>query len=66
MLLIAQNNITLADNSLIENTGPGTLTLVVDEQAPVAPQIGNGRFILYPNATVSVASGLLSVFYSPA
>jgi hypothetical protein len=52
----------LADNSLIENTGPGALTLVVDEQAPVAPQIGNGRFILYPDATVSTASGLLHIF----
>jgi hypothetical protein len=62
MLLIAQNTITLADNSLIENTGPGALTLVVDEQAPVAPQIGNGRFILYPDATVSTASGLLHIF----
>ena len=32
LLLIAQNNITLADNSLIQNTGPGNVTLVVDEQ----------------------------------
>ena len=62
MLLIAQNSITLADNSLIENTGPGAVTLVVDEQAPVAPQVGNGRFILYPDATVSTASGLLHIF----
>ncbi len=62
MLLIAQNNITLADNSLIENTGPGALTLVVDEQAPVAPHIGNGRFILYPNAMVTTASGQLRIF----
>jgi hypothetical protein len=62
MLLIAQNTITLADNSLIDNTGPGAVTLVVDEQAPVAPQVGNGRFILYPNATVSTASGLLHIF----
>ena len=38
------------------------MTLVVDEQAPVAPQIGNGRFILYPDATVSTASGLLHIF----
>jgi hypothetical protein len=62
MLLIAQNNITLADNSLIQNTGPGNVTLVVDEQAPVAPQVGNGRFVLYPNAMVTVAGGLVRIF----
>ena len=62
MLLIAQDNITLDDNSMIQNTGPGNVTLVVDEQAPVAPQIGNGRFVLYPNAMVSVAGGLVRVF----
>jgi hypothetical protein len=62
MLIIAMNDITLQDNALITNTGPGALTLVVDEQAPVAPQIGNGRFILYPNATVTSTSGTLHIF----
>jgi hypothetical protein len=62
MLIIAMNDITLQDNALITNTGPGAVTLVVDEQAPIAPQVGNGRFILYPNATVSTASGLLHIF----
>jgi hypothetical protein len=62
MLIIAMNDITLQDNALITNTGPGAVTLVVDEQAPVAPQIGNGRFILYPNAAVTAASGPLHIF----
>ena len=65
MLIIAMNDITLQDNALITNTGPGAVTLVVDEQAPVAPQIGNGRFILYPNAAVTAASESHSMFSQP-
>ena len=54
MLIIAQNNITLSDNSLIANTGTGALTLVVDNQAPAS--IGTGRFLLAPNSSITSSS----------
>ena len=53
------NNIVLDDNALIANTGAGTLTLVVDNQAPAS--IGTGRFILAPDAMVA-GSGLTRIF----
>lgn len=56
MLLIAQNNISILNNSLVQNLGPGQLTLVVDQQAPLAT--GPGRFILDPEAQVMTASGM--------
>jgi trimeric autotransporter adhesin len=55
MILIAQNDISLTDNALIQNTGLGQLTLVVDNQSPVLP--GPGRFILDPDAQLITASG---------
>ena len=59
---MALNDITLDDNALIQNTGAGKVTLVADQQAPLPPQIGPGRFILNPNANLSTAGGLLQVF----
>jgi hypothetical protein len=59
MLIIAMNNIVLDDNALIANTGAGTLTLVVDNQAPAS--IGTGRFNLAPEAMVA-GSGLTRIF----
>ena len=59
MLIIAMNDIKLNDNALIANTGPGVLTLVVDNQSPVSA--GTGRFILAPDAMVS-GSGLTRIY----
>ncbi len=63
MLLIAQNDITIANNAFVQNLGAGTLTLVVDQQLPLA--VGSGRFILDPEAQVITASGMdLRIFTS--
>ena len=59
MLIIAMNDINLDDNALIANTGTGTLTLVVDNQAPAS--VGTGRFILAPEAMVT-GSGLTRIY----
>jgi filamentous hemagglutinin len=55
MLLIAQNDFTMADNSQIRS-GSGPITLVVDNQAPAS--IGTGRFLLAPNSSITSSSSI--------
>jgi filamentous hemagglutinin family protein len=53
--LIANKNIILNNATLIDSLaiGPNTkLTLVVDNQAPTSPNIGNGTFYLDPGALI--------------
>jgi hypothetical protein len=60
MLLIAQNDFTLADNSQI-SSGSGAITLVVDNQDPAST--GPGRFLLAPNSSIT-SSGPIRIFTS--
>lgn len=62
MLIVAQKNMTLYFNAVIRNSGPGKLTLVVDQQAPFPPQIGDGQFIFVDAAEISTAGGELGIF----
>jgi len=54
---IAQNNISIRDDAFIRNNGAGNIILVVDQQAPLSPAVGPGRFILDPAASVGRAGG---------
>lgn len=61
--VIAGENIEVNPFGKIENQGPGSLTLVVDNQAPIAPAIGNGEFNLSAMGTVGrVGGGPLRIF----
>lgn len=55
-LITAQLNITMSDNALMQNTGTGQLTLIVDNAVPY-PGIGPGRFIFDPDAQLVTSGG---------
>ena len=61
--VIAGENIEVNPFGKIENQGPGSLTLVVDNQAPIAPAIGNGEFNLSSMGSVGrIGGGPLRIF----
>ena len=60
--IIAQNNAKLFSNSYISNSGSGNITLVVDQQQPVAPGIGPGRFILGEDSFIKTSGGAIGIF----
>ncbi len=62
LTIITQNNITLVDNAFIHNSGPGNLVLVVDQQAPLPPQIGPGELNLFGSSTLFTTGGELRLF----
>lgn len=62
-LLIAGNDITVDSGTTILNSGNGSLTLVVDNQAPFFGQAGSGSFTLGETGTVGrVGGGALRIF----
>lgn len=60
LIFIADQNIHLGAISNV-HTVSGQISLVVDNQAPHAPKIGNGEFIIDPGAVVTTA-GPLRIF----
>lgn len=61
--VIADRDISVGASTLIRNLGSGDLTLVVDNQAPTIPEIGDGSFILRNGGMVGrVGGGLLRIF----
>ncbi len=62
LTVISNLDADLMQNSFIRNTGSGKLFLVVDEQAPLPPEIGNGAFNLAATAFLSTGGGDLSIF----
>lgn len=60
---IANKNITINAGTRITNLGSGTLTLVVDNQAPAFPSVGDGSFTLAIGGSVGrIGGGLLRIF----
>ncbi len=60
-MIIANKNIEINDFARITNQGLGSLTLVVDNDDPVAPVIGNGAFVL-TGSVGKAGGGLLRIF----
>lgn len=59
--IIANENIEINDFARITNQGLGALTLVVDNDEPLAPVIGNGAFVL-SGSVGKAGGGLLRIF----
>ncbi|WP_420421525.1 beta strand repeat-containing protein [Simkania sp.] len=58
LTVTAAKDISISSNGRIENLSPGSaLTLIVDNQAPSAPAIGNGMFSLSVNGSVATTVG---------
>ncbi|NGX29879.1 MAG: Heme/hemopexin-binding protein [Candidatus Anoxychlamydiales bacterium] len=60
--VISQNDVKLFSNSFINNTGSGSVTLVIDQQQPTPPGIGPGRFLLGGDSYINTSGGTVGIF----
>ncbi len=62
ILATANFDVLVRENARISNTGTGNITLVADQNPPTPPNIGTGRFVLDPSASLLTSGGLLRIF----
>jgi len=61
VFISANNNVIMTPASSI-NTSSTPVTLIVDNQAPVAPLIDSGQFIMDAGSSINTAGGLLNIY----
>ncbi len=62
LLFVVQKSLSAVFNTRIHNHGSGSITLVVDQQAPLSPSIGSGECNFFGTAQLETDGGPISIF----